>query len=129
MKKKHTTRIDVEIDPVGKSMADAAANGEPGVLGLPNGWDRLTEARKRAGMTQEQLGAKIGVSSVTLSRWEKSDHLPESAIPFILLAKYLDVSLDWLLYNDGDVPALSPAEREVLEQAGMILAKQRMGKK
>lgn len=128
MKKKHTTRLDVEMDPVGKSMADAAARGESGVLKLFNGWDRLTEARKAAGMTQEQLGAKIGVSSVTLSRWEKSDHLPESAIPFILLAKYLNVSLDWLLYND-DEQTLSPAEKAVLEEAGIILAKRRVGKK
>ncbi len=35
--------------------------------------DRLRKQRIAAGMTQEQLGARLGVSSRTVSRWEKNE--------------------------------------------------------
>ena len=36
----------------------------------------LASLRREAGLTQEQLGEKIGVSNKTVSRWENGNYLP-----------------------------------------------------
>ena len=36
----------------------------------------LKELRNENGMTQEQLGEKIGVSNKTISRWETGNYMP-----------------------------------------------------
>lgn len=36
----------------------------------------LKELRKEKGMTQEQLGDKVGVSNKTVSRWETGNYMP-----------------------------------------------------
>lgn len=36
----------------------------------------LKELRKENGLTQEQLGAKIGVTNKTISRWENGNYIP-----------------------------------------------------
>lgn len=40
--------------------------------------DRIKEARKKAGLTQKQLGFKIGVSSVTITRYERGERAPST---------------------------------------------------
>jgi len=39
--------------------------------------EKLKEARKNAGMTQEQVAEKIMVSRVTISHWENGKSLPD----------------------------------------------------
>jgi transcriptional regulator with XRE-family HTH domain len=41
--------------------------------------DQLRAARRRAGLTQEQLGEALGVSRVTISNWESGTNMPEGA--------------------------------------------------
>ncbi len=36
----------------------------------------LKELRNEKGMTQEQLGERIGVSNKTISRWETGNYMP-----------------------------------------------------
>ena len=36
----------------------------------------IAELRKENGLTQEQLGDKIGVTNKTISRWEPGTYLP-----------------------------------------------------
>ena len=36
----------------------------------------LAELRKESGLTQEQLGEKLGVTNKTVSRWETGAYLP-----------------------------------------------------
>ena len=36
----------------------------------------IAELRRRAGLTQEALGEKIGVTNKTISRWENGDYMP-----------------------------------------------------
>ncbi len=36
----------------------------------------LKQLRKESGMTQEQLGEKVGVSNKTVSRWETGNYMP-----------------------------------------------------
>ena len=49
--------------------------------------EQLMELRKQRGWSQEQLGAKIGVTRQTVSKWETGDTTPELAklIEFCLL--------------------------------------------
>ena len=120
MKKTHTSRIDPNENFM-KDIADAAARGEPTIMGLPNGWDRLAECLDNCGVKQGEVAKKCLIAPTTLSRWKKGKALPESAVPLILLAKYFNVSLDWLLYLDGTQTTLSPEEQQILEMAEKIL--------
>lgn len=52
--------------------------------------------RKEKGLTQEQLGAVLGVSAQAISRWENEVSLPDvTSLPTI--AAFFDVSVDTLL--------------------------------
>lgn len=48
--------------------------------------------RKRKGLTQEELGKQVGVSSQTISCWEKDDYLPQ-AEKLEPLANALDITI------------------------------------
>ncbi len=71
--------------------------------------DRLTAARERAGLTQSELAARVGVRLATLAKWE--DDLSEPrANRLQMLSGMLGVSLIWLLTGEGDGPEEPPAE-------------------
>lgn len=107
----------------------AKAHIEQNLIGIMGGkWERLTEARKNLGFTQDELAEAIGMSPVTLSRWETSGKLPDSAVAYIMISRILNVPLDWLLYNDDLVGAVSDEEAKILERASDIL-KRVYGKK
>lgn len=36
--------------------------------------------RKKKGLTQEQLGEKLGVSNKTISRWENGNYMPDLSL-------------------------------------------------
>jgi transcriptional regulator with XRE-family HTH domain len=61
----------------------------------------LKKARKAAGLTQAQLGAKLGVTSQAVSQWERSETMPEAG-KFGEIADALTVSTDRLLRSKGD---------------------------
>ncbi|MCM1194655.1 MAG: helix-turn-helix domain-containing protein [Firmicutes bacterium] len=48
----------------------------------------LAELRKENGLTQDELGRKIGVSNKTVSRWETGTYLPPVEMLQILSDKY-----------------------------------------
>ena len=57
--------------------------------------ERIRAARKLKGMSQEQLGEKLGTSFQAVSSWENGKYVPDSDhLP--VLAKELDLSLDAL---------------------------------
>jgi transcriptional regulator with XRE-family HTH domain len=56
----------------------------------------LTELRKEQGLTQEQLGEKIGVTNKTISRWETGVYLPP-ADALLALSKVYSVSINEIL--------------------------------
>lgn len=69
--------------------------------------NRLTELRKRAGLSQRQLGEALDVSHYTISAYEKGRSEPGDQIK-VCLARYFNVSLDYLL---GIIDSPMPVSR------------------
>ena len=73
---------------------------------------RIREARQAKGLSQEQLGEKLGVSFQAVSTWETgrfipdSDHLPA-------LSRELDLSLDALFAESEKDWELKPVNYDV----------------
>lgn len=66
----------------------------------------IRSARERAGLTQADLAAKLGVNPVTLSGYETGKHDPKSDI-LVLIAQICNVSVDYLLGRNVDSPAVA----------------------
>lgn len=62
--------------------------------------EKILYYRKRAGLSQEALAAKLGLSRQSVSKWETGESQPETA-KLAALAAALGVSVDWLLSEDG----------------------------
>ena len=61
---------------------------------------RLVDRRKAAGLSQEALAARLGVSRQAVSKWERSESSPDTD-NLIALAALYGVSLDELLYGEA----------------------------
>ena len=57
---------------------------------------RIAELRKRKGMTQEQLGEKVGVSAQAVSKWENDLSYPDITL-LPVLSDLLGASVDELM--------------------------------
>ncbi len=62
--------------------------------------ERLKEARKSAGLTQDQVAEQIMVSRVTVSHWENGRTLPD-IVSLINLSDLYGISLDELVKGDS----------------------------
>lgn len=62
--------------------------------------EKIREARKQAGLTQEQLAEKLSVSRPAVAKWETDKGIPDVE-NLKALAALLGVSVDYLL-DDGD---------------------------
>lgn len=72
---------------------------------------RITELRKKKGVTQDQLAEHMGVSSQAVSKWENDLSCPD--ITFLpQLADYLHVTIDQLLRGEQNIPAQLVPEEE-----------------
>lgn len=63
---------------------------------------RLSARRKQAGLSQEALAERLGVSRQAVSKWERSESSPDTD-NLIALAQLYGVSLDDLLYVDDEM--------------------------
>ena len=68
----------------------------------------IAALRKEANLTQEELGAKLGVSNKTVSRWENGNYMPDVET-LRLLGKEFSVSIEELL--DGERPSAKKPEK------------------
>lgn len=59
----------------------------------------IAALRKEKAMTQEQLGAKLGVTNKTVSRWETGTYLPDVEM-LSLLSQEFGVSLNELVAGE-----------------------------
>lgn len=64
--------------------------------------NNLYNARKKSGLTQEEVAEKLGVSRQTISKWETDDTLPDIRQSKKLAVLYY-LSLDELIDYDFDV--------------------------
>ena len=72
--------------------------------------NRISKYRKDKGMTQEDLAAKLGVSSQAVSKWENDASCPDiSLLP--QLCRILDISTDELLTGERNAVKVVPAEQ------------------
>ncbi|MDM8239896.1 helix-turn-helix domain-containing protein [Pseudoflavonifractor phocaeensis] len=70
--------------------------------------DRIALARKQAGLSQEQLGEKLGVSRQAVSKWESGQNNPDVAY-LAEMCRLFGVSSDWLLLGQETEEASAPA--------------------
>lgn len=72
--------------------------------------EKILALRKQAGLSQEELAEKLGVSRQAVSRWEMGSALPDA--PNILgLSRLFGVTTDSLLYDEYDAPEPRHADR------------------
>ncbi|SEG07536.1 DNA-binding transcriptional regulator, XRE-family HTH domain [Eubacterium ruminantium] len=62
--------------------------------------DKLKEARKNAGLTQNELAEKLCVSRQAITKWESGKGIPDVE-NLKTIAKVLNVSIDFLLDDEG----------------------------
>ena len=63
--------------------------------------EKLIKLRKERGLSQEEVGAAVGVSRQTISKWELAQSYPDFQ-KLVLLSDYFKISLDTLV-KDIDV--------------------------
>ena len=91
---------------------------------------RLKIARKKAGLTQAEVAARVGITQPTYSELERGESLGSKHLPSI--AKVLNVSVYWLELGketdfnhpsgwDSVLQAISQASPETRDQALRIL--------
>ena len=61
------------------------------------GW-RIRKAREDAGLSQGDLGKRIGASRSSVSQWERGKAYPSNDALFYFLLNH-DVSSDWILFG------------------------------
>ena len=81
---------------------------------------RIKELREKAGLSMDQLAKQLGVTKSRVNMWENNGTVPRMNI-LIQLAKFFDVSTDYLLGND-DAKNLS------LEDARLSTLQRNLGK-
>ena len=84
--------------------------------------EKLTQARRAAGLTQADVAAKLNVSRQAVSRWESGRSKP-STERLLALSNLYGISLDQLLNAEEpvvktvpDLPEAEPTEAVILEK-------------
>ena len=61
--------------------------------------ENIALLRKTKGITQSELGERIGVSFQAVSKWERGETLPDTAL-LPGLAKILETTIDFILLGN-----------------------------
>ena len=83
--------------------------------------DNLKALRKKNGITQEELAARLNVVRQTVSKWEKGLSVPDSEL-LIKLAEILEVPVSRLLGSKIEAEEQSDALSEQLSRINEQLA-------
>ena len=65
--------------------------------------EKLMDLRRRAGMSQEQLADRLGVTRQSVSKWESGTAMPE-LVKLISLSEIFGVSVDYLVKDYLEEP-------------------------
>ena len=82
--------------------------------------EKLRNARKEAGFSQEQLAEKLSVSRSAVAKWETDNGMPDVG-NLKAIATLLNVSIDYLLDEDEKITfneTREPIETESFEKTG-----------
>ena len=71
--------------------------------------DKIVTLRKRAGWSQEELAAQLGVSRQSVSKWEGAQSVPDMQ-KVVQMSRLFGVTTDYLLKEELGEPELAPAE-------------------
>lgn len=87
--------------------------------------NQISMLRKQKGLTQNELGERLGISFQAVSKWERGETLPDTAI-LLDLAEVLETTVDYIL--TGGCKALNyKGKITVTQMADGINALKRMG--
>ena len=64
--------------------------------------ERLAAARVRAGLTQAEVGARIGLSQRAIASWERQENASPNPEQLVRLAEMLEVGVDELLCGSAE---------------------------
>ena len=81
---------------------------------------RIAAMRRELGISQIDLGDKMGVSRQSVSKWEADGAIPEID-KLIALSKLFGVSVGWLLGVENDTQTEEPAETEFSDREWEII--------
>ena len=79
--------------------------------------EKIYLCRKKAGLSQDALAERLGVSRQAISKWETGESVPDTG-KLLPLANALGVSLDWLLSEDGPEEAAAAPPGRGTDGAG-----------
>ncbi|MBQ8332206.1 MAG: helix-turn-helix transcriptional regulator [Clostridia bacterium] len=86
---------------------------------------KIYDCRKKAGMSQEALAEKLGVSRQAISKWELGTAVPELE-NLLAISKLFGVTTDWLLNDDEEEPAEDPDIKEESKEEITPAGKQKL---
>lgn len=72
-------------------------------------YEKLTELRRKAGLSQEQLADRLGVTRQSVSKWESGAAMPELG-KLIALSELFGVSIDYLVKESQTSDSLAAGE-------------------
>lgn len=81
---------------------------------------RLRILRKNKNLTQAQLGNALNLENSTISSYERNKIMPSSDV-LLKIAKYFDVSVDYLIGNTDDMQGKSEKSIEEIMQDVEVL--------
>ena len=74
--------------------------------------EKIQKLRKEAGLSQEELSCRLGVSRQAVSKWECDNGYPETE-KIVRMSKIFNVTLDYLLNEEGTQAPEAAAERGI----------------
>lgn len=75
----------------------------------------LQRLRKERGMSQEDLGEKLGVSRQTISKWEGASAYPDM-LNLITISRFFEISVDELINGQKEAEAVLPEPEPIIEE-------------
>ncbi len=94
--------------------------------------EQIAGLRKAKGLTQAELGERLSISYQSVSKWERGESLPDTAI-LVELADALETTVDFILsgneravYNGRITVGDMRKGMECLKQAGELLGKENL---
>ena len=83
--------------------------------------NNMFKARKKCGMTQEEVSEKLGVSRQTISKWELGETTPEMD-KLIMISELYNITLDELMKEENEGKVINdPNNTNSQKLAGMTI--------